>query len=430
MQSMETHEKEYPTLFQRKVCWAALSGLAMLVLAALACGVLFGLSQAFVALEAVLLPFVIAGILAYLLFPATRWIQQKVIKSRIGAVLLVMLLAGIGVTGLGFAIVPPLVEQAGDLVSKRHQILSSTIKAGQDLLEHNAFVQQGVDMLYQNTQHDADAAGVATAELDTLPANPSYAEKITAVLNYNSHYITQQALKWFTAGHRAVSGFATYLIGAIMVPVFLFYFLLESERIASSWHDVLPLRASRFRDEVIATLQQINDYIIAFVRGQMLVSLIDGIILGIALKILGLPYAFTIAAAAALLGIIPYVGMISTSIPALLIAWFTWHDVGHVIGVAAIFFGVSQFDGWVIQPRVIGNRVGMHDLTIMFSVLFWSFVLGGVVGALLAVPLTASIKVLFTRYVWSSLNKKEDPADTVTLTADSPPVSVHSAPKM
>ena len=197
------------------------------------------------------------------------------------------------------------------------------------------------------------------------------------------------------------------------------------ERAAFLLHDVFDVGF----DEVVETLQQINSYIISFVRGQMLVSLIDGIILGIALKLMGLPYAITIAAAAALLGIIPYIGMISTSIPALLIAWFTWHDVSYVVGVAAIFICVSQFDGWVIQPRVIGNRVGMHDLTIMFSVLFWSLVLGGVVGALLAVPLTAAIKVLFIRYVWSSVTPSTPTSQPSPDAApQSPPISTEIPP--
>ena len=95
-------------------------------------------------------------------------------------------------------------------------------------------------------------------------------------------------------------------------------------------------------------------------------------------------------------------------LPAVLIAWFTWQDVSHLVIVSAIFACVSQFDGWVLQPRIVGSRVKMHDLTVMFSVLFWSFVIGGVVGALLAVPLTASIKVLFTRYIWSSYRKETE----------------------
>ena len=74
-----------------------------------------------------------------------------------------------------------------------------------------------------------------------------------------------------------------------------------------------------------------------------------------------------------------------------------------VVAVGVTFLAVSQFDGWILQPKVVGNSMKMHDLTVMFSVLFWSMVFGGVIGALLAVPLTASIKVLFRRYVWSNL---------------------------
>lgn len=426
---MNKTEREYPTPFQRGICWAALSGISLVVVIVLVAGALFGLGQVFIALEPVLLPVVISGILAYLLFPATKWVHQKLVKRRIWAVLIVLLLTAIGITGLGFAIVPPLVQQTGDLVAKRQQILESSIKTGQDLLEKNAFIQQGVDMLYQKTLKDAGTADLKPEDAKIVEDNPTYADKVAAILNYNSSYLTEKIIKWLTAGSRAISGVAAFLIGAVMVPVFLFYFLLESERIADSWHDLLPLRSSRFRDEVVETLQQINGYIISFVRGQMLVSLIDGIILGIALKLMGLPYAITIAAAAALLGIIPYIGMISTSIPALLIAWFTWHDVSYVVGVAAIFIGVSQFDGWVIQPRVIGNRVGMHDLTIMFSVLFWSLVLGGVVGALLAVPLTASIKVLFTRYVWSTVRPNEtNELPTPTSPEQSPPINTEIRP--
>ena len=75
--------------------------------------------------------------------------------------------------------------------------------------------------------------------------------------------------------------------------------------------------------------------------------------------------------------------------------------------MSAIFACVSQFDGWVLQPKIVGSRVRMHDLTVMFSVLFWSYVIGGVVGALLAVPLTAALKVIFVRYVWSSYSRPE-----------------------
>ena len=398
---MKLQDKDVPTIFQRQICWAALTGIALAVVVMLVCGLLFGLGALFVALEPVLLPVVIAGFFAYILSPCVALVQNR-IRKRVWAVVSVMAVAGVLLLGLGFTIVPPLVNQTGELISKREQILVSAVEGGKAQLAENRLLQRGVDMLYGKMLKDARASELPLEDYENLSHETTYEGKLTAILSFNSSYITERALSWLTAGTRALSGLSMACIGAIMVPVFLFYFLLESASIAKNWHTVLPIRRSAFREEVVGTLQEINNYIISFVRGQMLVSVIDGIILAIALKIMGLPYAVTIAAAAALLGVIPYLGMIGTWIPAVLIAWFTWHDVSHVVIVSAIFAGVSQFDGWVLQPRILGSRVKMHDLTIMFSVLFWSFVIGGVVGALLAVPLTASLKVLFTRYVWST----------------------------
>ena len=402
---MKIQDKEVPTLFQRKICWAALTGVALVVVVTLVFGLLFGLGSLFVALEPVLLPVVIAGFLAYLLSPCVALVQKRITK-RIWAVVSVMSIACVLLVGLGCTIVPPLVQQTGDLIAKREQILESVVEGGKAQLAENRLLQKGVDMLYSKMLKDARASELPLEDYENLSQETTYEGKLTAILSFNSSYLSEKALAWLTAGTRALSGVSMAFIGTIMVPVFLFYFLLESASIAKNWHTVLPIRRSAFREEVVETLQEINSYIISFVRGQMLVSVIDGVILAVALKIMGLPYAVTIAAAAALLGIIPYLGMISTWIPAVLIAWFTWHDVSHVVIVTAIFGCVSQFDGWVLQPRIVGSRVKMHDLTVMFSVLFWSYVIGGVVGALLAVPLTASIKVIFTRYVWSTYRDK------------------------
>lgn len=404
---MKIQDKEVPSLFQRKICWAALTGVALVVVVSLVFGLLFGLGSLFVALEPVLLPVVIAGFLAYLLSPCVALVQKRITR-RIWAVVSVMSIACVLLVGLGLTIVPPLVQQTGELITKREQILESVVEGGKAQLAENRLLQRGVDMLYGKMLKDARASELPLEDYENLSQETTYEGKLTAILSFNSSYLSEKALAWLTAGTRALSGVSMAFIGTIMVPVFLFYFLLESASIAKNWHTVLPIRRSAFREEVVETLQEINNYIISFVRGQMLVSVIDGIILAVALKIMGLPYAVTIAAAAALLGIIPYLGMISTWIPAVLIAWFTWHDVSHVVIVTAIFGCVSQFDGWVLQPRIVGSRVKMHDLTVMFSVLFWSFVIGGVVGALLAVPLTASIKVIFTRYIWSTYRNQQD----------------------
>ncbi len=414
---MSTEDKPYPTPLQQRVMWSALTLLSLAFIVVLACASAYGLVKLFVTLEAVLLPVLVAGILAYLLNPVVKWLQRYVVR-RIWAVLVVMLVAFGVMASLFLCIVPPLVKQSNELYDNKEYIASNIITSTKKLLQEDRYVQHVVDMLYQKAvKEDAEKSPVAEpARTDTVTVTaeqsvtaaasvPDYETKLQVIFTHHSGYFVQKGVEWLTAGGRFLFGLTYVFIGIIVIPVFLFYFLLETEPIAKNWDKILPLRNSNLKDEIVATLSEINQNVVAFVRGQMLVSLIDAFILGIALSCLGLPYALTIAAAVAILGIIPYIGMISTGVPAMLVAWFTWHDFGMVVAVAAIFLSVSQLDGWLLQPKIVGKNMKMHDMTVMFSVLFWSLVFGGVFGALIAVPLTAAIKVIFKRYVWAPLSK-------------------------
>ena len=201
------------------------------------------------------------------------------------------------------------------------------------------------------------------------------------------------------------------LLGFIMIPIYLYYFLMESAAIKDNWHHYVPLKASKFKTEVIETLQEINGYLIAFFRGQVLVAFIDGVLVGIALMIFGLPYGLVIGILMAFLGVIPFVGNLICLIPACIIAYvhFSVEANQHILGdspwayvgaVVAIFLVVQQINSLVTAPKIVGDSVGLHPMTVIFSMLFWSLILGGFVGALLAVPMTAAVKVIFVRYVW------------------------------
>ena len=436
---MSSEEKTYPTSLQRRVMWSALTLLSLAFIIVVACASAYGMVKLFAALEAVLLPVLIAGILAYLLNPVVRRLQRYVGK-RIWAVLIVMLAAFGVITGLFFCIVPPLAAQSNRLYENREVIVTNMVASAKRLLHEDHYVQQTVNMLYDHAVGAANGAtpaqgeGAAAGELEvqvtqtqaavvpeTEPAvqRSEYETKLMVVLKHHSGYLMNKCVEWLSVGGRFLYSLVYVFIGIIVVPIFLFYFLLETETIAQNWDKILPLRSSRLKDEIVATLSEINQNVVAFVRGQMLVSLIDAFLLGVALWCLGLPYALTIAAAVSILGIIPYIGMISTCIPAMLVAWFTWYDFGMVVAVMLIFLSISQFDGWFLQPKIVGKNVKMHDMTVMFSVLFWSLVFGGVLGALIAVPLTAAIKVVFRRYVWTTLQKdaQKHIADTPEKTA-------------
>jgi predicted PurR-regulated permease PerM len=97
----------------------------------------------------------------------------------------------------------------------------------------------------------------------------------------------------------------------------------------------------------------------------------------------------------------PYAGYIVCYIPAVLIAFVQFNDWIHPLWVTIIFFLIiAQIDGLVTTPRIVGNSVGLHPMTVIVSVFLWTLVLGGLLGAVLAIPLTATLKVLLYRYVW------------------------------
>jgi predicted PurR-regulated permease PerM len=228
--------------------------------------------------------------------------------------------------------------------------------------------------------------------------------------------LTKDALEWFqqqiptiaTATgaflQKSVGGFfgiLGFLLSLVLVPVFLFFFLLESPAIGTKWSRYLPLRSSPLKEEIVSLLNEINTYLIHFFRGQLLVSLIDGAIVGVSLfAFLRLDFSFLIGLMLGILCLIPYLGMALCLIPAMLIALAQYGDLMHPLWVLVIFVVANNIDGIFISPKIIGNSVGLHPMTVIISVFAWSIVLGGLLGALLAVPLTATLKVLLQRYFW------------------------------
>ena len=238
--------------------------------------------------------------------------------------------------------------------------------------------------------------------------------------------VIQNVWKFFSASLGGFLGFFGFLLSLVIVPLYLFYLLTEFPSIASGWSKYLPLRASAFKDEVVECLEEINGYLIAFFRGQLVVSIINGAATGILLAIVGLDFGGLIGFALCFLGIIPYVGIVLCWIPAVIIAsvqggsWVVssgaewWVFPLIVTGAFAV---VQQVDALFVTPKVVGERVGLHPLTVIFSVFLWSLLLGGLLGAILAVPLTATLKVILKRYVW----ERKIMADPVS--ADSIPIS-------
>jgi len=203
---------------------------------------------------------------------------------------------------------------------------------------------------------------------------------------------------------RQVMGFVGSVFGVIaglaLVPIYAFYFLLEKQGINKQWRDYLPVQDSKFKDEAVFVINSINEYIVAFFRGQVLVAMCDGVLYTIGFLIIGLPYALLLGVLATCLTIIPFLGAITTCVSALVIAVVAFGDWQHPALVMAVFVVVQALEGTVIQPKIMGDRVGLHPATIIIALMVGTTLLGGILGGILAIPLAAVLRVVMARYVW------------------------------
>jgi predicted PurR-regulated permease PerM len=397
----------YPTPWQKKMLWNAITSLSLLVIAGVVVFTLYVATQILAFLQPLLLPMAVAGVFAYLLEPIVTWLARR----KMPRILAVVIVFGVFVLGgalLVVGVVPTLYTES----VKFSLALPGYLERGWSALD--GFLEENLEKLPQ-----LGAKPSSTPEPGQQPVQPDlsgnpnpnfgfaryqdnpYVQQSLQYLKDQLPSLAQRTWTFVQTSLTGVFGVFGFLFGLLIVPIYLFFFLKESPRIADSWSNYLPLRRSEFKDELVSVLTEINGYLINFFRGQVVVALINGVLLAIGLSILGLQFGFLIGLGFIFFGIIPYVGYIICFIPAVLIAFAQFNDWVHPLWVTIIFFLiVAQIDGLVTTPRIVGNSVGLHPMTVIMSVFLWTLVLGGLLGAVLAIPLTATLKVLLHRYVW------------------------------
>ncbi|MFZ0436425.1 MAG: AI-2E family transporter [Chthoniobacterales bacterium] len=384
-----------PTPFQRKICWAGLTSLAALAVVSAILVAGWSVVSLCAYLKPVLTPIAIAAVLAYLLTPVVGLLCRWKLP-RTWAVVVVFVLFSAGLALIGITVGPALAHQGSIFASKipsYSQKITALAKGSageiQRLSDLKAQTTVSRSLLEDLSPENLKLHAIGYAN-DTL----DWAQKELPSIATAAGTFLQKSIG-------GVFGVLGFLLSLILVPVFLFFFLLESPSIGSHWSRYLPLRASPLKEEIVSLLNEINTYLIHFFRGQLLVSLIDGAVVGISLFVfLRLDFSFLIGLMVGILCLIPYLGMALCLIPAMLIAVAQYGDVIHPLWVLLIFTLAHNLDGIFISPKVIGESVGLHPMTVIISVFAWTIILGGLLGALLAVPLTATIKVVLRRYFW------------------------------
>ncbi len=414
----------YPTPRQRRILWNGLTAVAAMSLLAVAALAFYGFITFLSWSYPILLPIGLAVIIALVLDPVVALLQKRGLK-RETATLTVCLLAVIGFLIFWAYLLPPLVSQTGEFFKSLPNMLSngvSKLDASLSRAPANAMVELPTPSISPpsalttpTTNRLTLAAPPANppAEMELLPPEPNHyeqgREEIQSWLKTNLPAIQETLQKNIAnviySSLGPVGQAFGFLLGFGFVPIYVYYFLADQDRIAKHWHELVPMRRSHIRDEVVSVLSEISTSLVSYFRGQIMVALCNGVLTFIGLAIIGVPKALVLGIITGALSIVPFLGIICSIIPALLLGFLSAQNNPTLqwlrpLLVLVVFALVQMTESMFITPRVQSHSTGLHPLAIILGILFWSMLLPGLLGPIVAVPLTCALVVLLRRYVW------------------------------
>lgn len=435
-----------PTPRQARILWYCLTSLAVAVILGLVGIAVWGFGRTLGALSPVLLPVAIALVLAYILDPAVEFFVRRKIP-RVWSIVLVFALGLAVVGGVVGSVVPGLIQETRTLVSELPKSPEEMRARIRYFFDHTALGRRliswhlisalappattkpanqpppgspppgtAVTQPLQTNQiarvgtNNPSAAGASNLEAPTD-------ERISEIVMFRLTELAKMLAKGVGNQLAKASTWLDFMIGFVLVPVCLFYFLLEKEAIQEHWTNYLPIQESKAKEELIFVLRAINECLIVFFRGQVLVAVCAGVLLTIGYLIIGLNYAVLIGLTAAVLEIVPYLGTIITLLIAVSVAAVQFGDWLHPLLMIGLSATVKIIEDFVISPKILGERSGLHPLTVIIAVMAGTTVVGGLLGALISIPLTAVLRTLMFRYVWKAPSK--DPVTRELNKADS-----------
>ncbi|MEZ5989656.1 MAG: AI-2E family transporter [Planctomycetota bacterium] len=197
-----------------------------------------------------------------------------------------------------------------------------------------------------------------------------------------------------------LSGVATLLGFFVLVPIYLFYILLDMSKLVEAGKRWIP--ASQ-KHRVLDAAARIDAGLHAFLRGRLLIAVLKGLVLWVGLVLCGVPYPFAIGMGSGFLSVVPFIGALIGFVVALVLALLepTW---GPTIGVVVLFGAAETLENYVLFPKVLGQSLDLGEIATMFSLVFWG-ALFGFFGVLLAVPLTIVLREVARAWLVPSFDR-------------------------
>lgn len=351
---------------QRKLVGFALGFAALCAIGWLLFLLLSGVARFIGTFSTIIWPLAIAGILALLMRPVVTVFERRLKIRRPFAVILLYIVFILLVAGLLVTFLPALVRQVIEFFTYLPTLWEKTV----------AWCEL----------HFPEWLAVIRPHLD----HPTVKAALDGLAQQAQDLLSHLAptLKSAGAGLFGIFGLVASLA---VTPVYLFFFLLSNNDPTRSLHTHLPFLDAEHRDDVVFLVREFLGILVAFFRGQLLIGLIMGVLLATGFSIAGLKFGLAIGLITGLLNIVPYLGSILGLSVALPLAFLQPDNGGLqlLLICVAVFAAVQALEGWFLTPRIMGQQTGLHPVTIIVAIFFWGQALGGVLGMMMAVPLTA-----------------------------------------
>lgn len=320
-----------------------------------------------------LAPFVLGFGLAYVLDPLVDALVERRVARSLAIVLLALPVVGAGVAAVLFGI-PALVGQIDELVQAAPELVALV---GDWLSGIREFVV-GIPGVGEDVVPDL-------ANLDP--------EEIVAFLQERREQLASGTWRGVLGLGRGLGSAATVAGYVFLTPILTFYLLRDYDGILARLRGLLP----RSREAGVVEFAREYDVLLSrYLRGQLTVALIIGVLTGTLLLVVQFPYASLLGALAGVMGLIPFLGLVLSIIPAVIIALVSGNVLWSLAKVAFVYGLVQILDSGIISPRVVGDSVGLHPVWIVLALSVGGFFFG-FVGLLISVPAAVGVKLVMVR---------------------------------
>ncbi len=322
-----------------------------------------------------LAPFVLGFVLAYVLDPLVGGLETRGLNRSAAIMLLALPVAVSGAFCVLYGI-PALIVQVDQLIDVAPELL------------------QRLGGWFSGLRERILLANLPGLDEDTLPDLRTRAPaSVVNFLQERRERLASGMWQGVLGLGRGLGSAATLIGYVVLTPVLTFYLLRDYDKIIARVRALVP----RSREAAVVEFAKEYDGLLSsYLRGQLSVALILGVMTGVLLFIVRFPYAFLLGAMVGVLGLIPFLGLVLSLIPAVIIALVSGNVATSLIKVAAVFGSTQILEGAFISPRIVGGSVGLHPVWVVLALSVGGFFFG-FVGLLLGVPAAVGVKLLVTR---------------------------------